>query len=82
MVGVEPEATIRRNTTRVRALAYRDGRALERPDLIICRTGAETNYFTLAVLRYFERQDLRPNIKRDPVTWRPNAKAPAKKSKN
>jgi gluconate 2-dehydrogenase alpha chain len=28
-------------------------------------------------LRYFERQDLRPNIKRDPVTWRPNEKAVA-----
>src|SRR5579859_7387722 len=27
-------------------------------------------------LRYFERQDLRPNIKREPVTWRPNANAP------
>jgi gluconate 2-dehydrogenase alpha chain len=28
-------------------------------------------------LRYFERQDLRPNIKRDPVTWRPNSNARA-----
>ena len=28
-------------------------------------------------LRYFERQDLRPNPKRDPVTWRPNANAQA-----
>src|SRR5580704_11218081 len=28
-------------------------------------------------LRYFERQDLRPNIKTDPVTWRPNANARA-----
>ena len=28
-------------------------------------------------LRYFERQDLRPNPKRDPVTWRPNANARA-----
>src|SRR5580700_7079100 len=28
-------------------------------------------------LRYFERQDLRPNIKREPVTWRPNANAHA-----
>ena len=28
-------------------------------------------------LRYFERQDLRPNIKREPVTWRPNANASA-----
>src|SRR5229473_2443907 len=24
-------------------------------------------------LRYFTRQDLRPNIKRQPITWRPNA---------
>jgi gluconate 2-dehydrogenase alpha chain len=24
-------------------------------------------------LRYFQRQDLRPNIKRTPITWRPNA---------
>src|SRR6516162_8757107 len=28
-------------------------------------------------LRYFQRQDLRPNIKRQPVTWRPNADARA-----
>jgi gluconate 2-dehydrogenase alpha chain len=28
-------------------------------------------------LRYFERQDLRPNIKTDPVTWRPNTNAHA-----
>ena len=28
-------------------------------------------------LRYFQRQDLRPNLKRDPVTWRPNATATA-----
>src|SRR6266404_9107250 len=28
-------------------------------------------------LRYFQRQDLRPNIKRQPVTWRPNANARA-----
>lgn len=33
-----------------------DGRALLKPDAIICRTGAETSYFTLAVLRHFERQ--------------------------
>src|SRR5580693_9344031 len=24
-------------------------------------------------LRFFQRQDLRPNVKRQPVTWRPNA---------
>lgn len=29
-------------------------------------------------LRYFQRQDLRPNIKRQPVTWRPDMKAHAK----
>src|SRR5258706_1497917 len=28
-------------------------------------------------LRYFQRQDLRPNVKRDPVTWRPNGSARA-----
>ena len=28
-------------------------------------------------MRYFQRQDLRPNIKRQPVTWRPNANARA-----
>ena len=28
-------------------------------------------------LRYFQRQDLRPDPKRLPVTWRPNAKAAA-----
>src|ERR1700704_117420 len=28
-------------------------------------------------LRYFQRQDLRPNTKRQPVTWRPNAKTRA-----
>jgi gamma-F420-2:alpha-L-glutamate ligase len=33
-----------------------DGRRLPRPDAILCRTGAETSYFTLAVLRHFERQ--------------------------
>lgn len=31
-------------------------RRLEKPDFIIARTGAETSYFTLAVLRHFERQ--------------------------
>ena len=24
-------------------------------------------------LRFFQRQDLRPNVKRQPITWRPNA---------
>jgi gluconate 2-dehydrogenase alpha chain len=28
-------------------------------------------------LRYFQRQDLRPNIKRQPITWRPNENARA-----
>jgi gluconate 2-dehydrogenase alpha chain len=28
-------------------------------------------------LRYFQRQDLRPDVKRQPVTWRPNRNAPA-----
>lgn len=32
---------------------------LERPDFILCRTGAETDYFTLAVLRHFERRGVR-----------------------
>ncbi len=29
-------------------------------------------------LRYFQRQELRPNAKRTPVTWRPNANATAR----
>lgn len=37
---------------------YRD-RRLDKPDFIIARTGSETNYFTLAVLRHFERQGVR-----------------------
>jgi gluconate 2-dehydrogenase alpha chain len=28
-------------------------------------------------LRYFQRQDLRPNLKHDPVTWRPNINSTA-----
>jgi gamma-F420-2:alpha-L-glutamate ligase len=32
-----------------------EGRALSKPDMIIARTGSETSYFTLAVLRHFER---------------------------
>jgi gamma-F420-2:alpha-L-glutamate ligase len=32
------------------------GQTLEKPDFIIARTGSETSYFTLAVLRHFERQ--------------------------
>lgn len=36
--------------------AIHQGRELPKPDLIIPRCGAETTYFTLAVLRHFERQ--------------------------
>jgi gamma-F420-2:alpha-L-glutamate ligase len=32
------------------------GRPLPKPDFILPRTGSETTYFTLAVLRHFERQ--------------------------
>lgn len=35
------------------------GQRLERPDFIICRTGAETDYYTLALLRHFERRGVR-----------------------
>src|SRR3974390_2130196 len=37
----------------------------------------KTPDFQLDELRYFQRQDLRPNVKRDPVTWRPNPNARA-----
>jgi gluconate 2-dehydrogenase alpha chain len=37
----------------------------------------KTADFQLDELRYFQRQDLRPDIKRQPVTWRPNANARA-----
>src|SRR5215472_16387974 len=30
-------------------------------------------------LRYFQRQDLRPNVKRQPVTWRTNRTARARR---
>lgn len=36
--------------------AIYEGRTLAKPDLIIPRCGSETSYFTLAVLRHFERQ--------------------------
>lgn len=36
--------------------AMYERRKLAKPDLIIPRTGSETSYFTLAVLRHFERQ--------------------------
>jgi gluconate 2-dehydrogenase alpha chain len=37
----------------------------------------KTEDFKNDELRYFQRQDLRPNIKREPVTWRPNPNARA-----
>lgn len=36
--------------------AIYQGKRLPRPDLIIPRTGSETSYFTLAILRHFERK--------------------------
>ncbi|MDZ4273958.1 MAG: RimK family alpha-L-glutamate ligase [Erythrobacter sp.] len=36
-----------------------NGQPIERPDFILCRTGAETDYFTLALLRHFERRGVR-----------------------
>ncbi|WP_439570922.1 ATP-grasp domain-containing protein [Sphingomonas sp.] len=36
-----------------------DGRDVERPDFVICRTGAETDYPTLALLRHLERGGVR-----------------------
>ncbi|WP_395396126.1 RimK family alpha-L-glutamate ligase [Novosphingobium sp. BL-8A] len=35
------------------------GRPVDRPDFVICRTGAETDYFTLALLRHLERRGVR-----------------------
>lgn len=32
---------------------------IDRPDFIVCRTGAETDYYTLALLRHFERRGVR-----------------------
>jgi gamma-F420-2:alpha-L-glutamate ligase len=40
------------------AMKYQ-GVAVERPDFVICRTGAETDYFTLALLRHIERRGVR-----------------------
>lgn len=37
---------------------YQD-RPIGRPDFIVCRTGAETDYYTLALLRHFERRGVR-----------------------
>lgn len=41
-----------------RIARYR-GEPVERPDFVICRTGAETDYPTLALLRHLERQGVR-----------------------
>jgi len=38
---------------------------------------ATADFMPLDELRYFQRQELRPNVKRQPVTWRPNANADA-----
>src|ERR1700752_3477854 len=38
--------------------------------------------FQLDELRYFQRQDLRPNVKKTPVTWRPNADTKARVTPN
>lgn len=40
------------------AMKYQ-GNPVERPDFVICRTGAETDYFTLALLRHIERRGVR-----------------------
>lgn len=40
------------------AMKYQ-GVPVERPDFVICRTGAETDYFTLALLRHIERRGVR-----------------------
>ncbi len=37
----------------------------------------KTGDFTLDELRYFQRKDLRPSPKTQPVTWRPNANTPS-----
>src|SRR5450631_510130 len=42
----------------------------------------KTSDFQLDELRYFQRQDLRPNVKRAPVTWRPNPTARANPTPN
>src|SRR3979411_2415099 len=42
----------------------------------------KTADFQLDELRYFQRQDLRPNVKRAPVTWRPNASTKARPTPN
>src|SRR3981189_997771 len=42
----------------------------------------KTADFQLDELRYFQRQDLRPNVKRQPVTWRPTPKPHARPAPN
>src|SRR5580698_3919501 len=42
----------------------------------------KTADFQLDELRYFQRQDLRPNVKRAPVMWRPNPNTPARATPN
>src|SRR6202140_1104217 len=42
----------------------------------------KTADFQLDELRYFQRQDLRPNVKRQPITWRPNPNARANPTPN
>jgi len=42
----------------------------------------KTADFQLDELRYFQRQDLRPNVKRQPVTWRPNTNSRARPTPN
>src|ERR1700724_1452081 len=42
----------------------------------------KTADFQLDELRYFQRQDLRPNVKRQPVTWRPDTNTRARPTPN
>jgi gluconate 2-dehydrogenase alpha chain len=42
----------------------------------------KTADFQLDELRYFQRQDLRPNVKRQPVTWRPDTNSRARPTPN
>src|SRR5260221_12671427 len=42
----------------------------------------KTADFQLDELRYFQRQDLRPNTKRAPAPWRPNPNTPARPAPN
>jgi FdhD protein len=48
MVAVESEPTLRRNTTRVRAVAYRDGRGRERPERLVTEEPMEIRVSTPA----------------------------------